>query len=975
MTKNIGREARRIDSTLEHCSEGRFSFRFSRLIWIIFVLLVLSYPVYGETIDYDVSEDETIDYCDGYVIEDSTIIDSEVTCTNISNSNVIDSKITNASQDIIESDVEYAVVSKKLLDSGKLYYDVTGYTYYGTRKLSDIYVDEIPPSPEGSAEPSHENIAPESAFHVIYSADSTGYHVTVDASSVGGGSSIELEDDGEDNDEEANDGTYTSRDIVVDSDISTGLKILTVSVDDKMGNQWEVNTSIYVDAEPPDGSIQIKTDDGETDVTESRIVYLHTEADDNVGIDGCRFANENENIEEKEFNTCEDIIPWALTDINGEKTVSYQVRDSTGLESAIYTDSIELNATELNEVPTIEMPSVYWGRPDHVNFTINYNDSVDLSEVTYQYKILADGVNITPWILSAVPKITHDGLNLSEDVNYSIIGRARLGTISPNGSIDFGLNMTPPDITKFTSSVEEDQWTSDPVIYFDLSSEGLDISGFSYRFSSTHATPNDNVDVNGEDAEVYLTGMSPGTYHFTAKVLTKGGLSSDVSNFTVRYDNVIPPAPESDSLAASGGGILTYNWSPVDPVSGVGDYNVQVATDSFFENIVETANASANATSYDYTADVSDTYYFRVRAISNSGLYSPYSTESDAYFDVRPPRFMNLKPSGRIISGEPILNLETNKPCECFYSKNFSQDGEIAEPFDLTGGNVHDARVALEDGEHTLAILCRDEAGIVNSTTTEVEVDKSIEPTEIYTSEEEPIEAYSSFDRDIMLEISDDEGGLGELSLSDFSFRIDGEDYARYTVNDLGGGEYVLSFQAPDSEGEYSAEICYRDELCLDDMTIEVTELRLRIAQVLEGDYVIKEESRLSHVDQDGVTYGMASESPGLFFESSVEENSLVMTSSLKDRNDFLFFVPDDVPKSTLRNKNRQLAREVFSSSMNPMFYSTSGEYQDVAVSLDYGNVLLDGRDEFPDGSHNILFTHGGYTEDGRINISISKDE
>ena len=944
------------------------------------VLAIILLPILALSVSANVIEDSEIDDCDGdNTIEGSTIIDSEIVCTDVIDSTIISSKITNATQEIVDSEIEYALISGDSLDSGKLYYGETGYTYYGPRKLADIYVHELPPSPEGTATVSREYVAPEREFFVTYSSGSTGYSVEVNASSVGAGDSIPLLDNGQGNDDRANDGVYTSQNITVgtvESGITTGEYELFITVDDNMGNQWELTTNINVDSEDPSGSLQITTTDDpeETDTTGSRVVYLHMTAEDNIAVDGCRIANQDEDIEDKPFRDCETLRPWVLPDINEDKTVYYQVRDHVGLKSEIYEDSIELNLSELEEAPLVEMPSVNWGIPDSVDFRVIYEDRIDTSEIVYEYRIMDESSNITPWKISETSRITHDGLDLQEGVDYSIVARARLGSISPEGSIDFGLNMTPPEITSFEPSVNDSEWTSDPVVFFEMAAEGLDIDGFTYRFSQDGSMPNQNVDVSGEEATIYLTGMSPGEHHFIVQVLTKGGLSSDPEEFLVRYDNTIPSPPSAERPAASGSGSMTYNWTAVDHISGVDYYNVQIATDDFFENIIEDTTESSGTLSYDFFAERSDTYFFRVRAKSNAGIYGPFSTEDGTYFDLHPPLFHEKKPIGRIASTTPVLHLTTSKPSECFYSKNISQDGMIGEPFDLTGGNVHEVRTSLDEGEHTLAFLCHDSSGNTNSTTTQVHVDESLSPTGIFLAQDDTVKAFSSHEQDIEVELRDSGGGIGELPLSAFSFHIDDDEYERFTVNDRGNGTYLVSFQAPDGEDEYSITICYKDNLCIDDISLETRELRLEMKARLIGEYVIHEDSRLSYTNYGNLLTGFASDSDKVHFESSTEDNVMVLSSVLDDGNNFVFFVPSDVPDDIFRQKNRQLSRGVFFESMSPKFQVASGEFLDLSLGLTYGRLVLDGGMELSRGDHSVLIRHDGRTDDDRINITIHRN-
>ncbi len=75
--------------------------------------------------------------------------------------------------------------------------------------------------------------------------------VRLDASGIGGGTSIVMRDDGTNGDAAANDGTYTSDIVLVSTGLATGIKIIQVTANDIANNLGSGAGSIYVDNHRP----------------------------------------------------------------------------------------------------------------------------------------------------------------------------------------------------------------------------------------------------------------------------------------------------------------------------------------------------------------------------------------------------------------------------------------------------------------------------------------------------------------------------------------------------------------------------------------------------------------------------------------------------------------------------------------------------------------------------------------------------
>jgi hypothetical protein len=101
---------------------------------------------------------------------------------------------------------------------------------------------------------------------------------------------------------------------------------------------------------------------------------------------------------------------------------------------------------------------------------------------------------------------------------------------------------------------------------------------------------------------------------------------------------------------ASNASILVFNWTSSYDVSGIEEYELQIATDIDFSNLVFDASVG-NTTTYAYTVPSGmQAYYGRVRARNGVSLYSIYSNELSDVVDITPPQFVFSKPAGVIVS-------------------------------------------------------------------------------------------------------------------------------------------------------------------------------------------------------------------------------------------------------------------------------------------------------------------------------------
>ena len=119
-----------------------------------------------------------------------------------------------------------------------------------------------------------------------------------------------------------------------------------------------------------------------------------------------------------------------------------------------------------------------------------------------------------------------------------------------------------------------------------------------------------------------ITGVGVGSYAFD--VVGDGGGENHTDNIMLTVSAALPGVP---TLSSPSNGALdlvvapTFNWSAV---AGTIDYDIQIATDSGFASIVDSANVTTNSYNGAYLYP-NTTYYWRVKSNNGCGS-SNYST-------------------------------------------------------------------------------------------------------------------------------------------------------------------------------------------------------------------------------------------------------------------------------------------------------------------------------------------------------------
>ncbi len=302
-----------------------------------------------------------------------------------------------------------------------------------------------------------------------------------------------------------------------------------------------ITTKTFEDSTPPNGTIVIYGPNG-TITTGTRSVFLNLTYDDDVGVDKCRWANDDPaNLTAQPWEECTTVKAWLLSEGEGNKTVYYQVKDIAG-NNATFNDSILYYYTQEYTPPGA--PVIYDGlEGDDIDWW-NSNSTLhahwdasgdDISTVRYKYRIINQTGCLEPscaWTdVGTATEATAEGLTLYEGANYSFEVLAYVSPAINSRSVSDGaiIDLTRPDTPIVNSSTHPDQdteygestadlnWTASDIIGSGVESG---IEGYSYILDRYPGTAPDEV--MEERFSETITAMRKGSYNQTLKANSTG---------------------------------------------------------------------------------------------------------------------------------------------------------------------------------------------------------------------------------------------------------------------------------------------------------------------------------------------------------------------------------------------------------------------------------------------------------------------
>jgi hypothetical protein len=812
------------------------------------------------TLSQDSNFDEPSD-CDTSTIASSTIesstltqseiVDSTIRTSVIDNSYISNSEIngsTLGSVTILNSQLCSGIsgfgaqISNNVIVTGSLSKD--GKNYFAPTRISTVCSGELTTT-VGYVAFNVTAASDNQPLGVYYVSSQTGNTVTADMSNFGAGD-ISLVDDGTGTDETAGDGIYTGGFSPVSTSGYDGYQDVTVSVV-AVSDSWDIQGSVLVDNTPLTASLTIYSITGDEFKTATPTVVLESIYNDNLGIDGCRFANElASNLVGLPFTQCKPTSYWSMDGTaNGTRRVFMEVRDLAG-NTLIVNDTIMFNTSLSNDITPPTRPAVYptASYTNEDSLTFKWYNSTDQEQV-----LLFNDLYFEYWLCTGSDCSLASSTTVDQEVTFSNLGlldntayylRVAAYNVenlySENAtSSSTRTDFTPPSVPTITTEVDPTNWNSGNVVFNFTATDTISgVQGFSTSVSRNSNILPDNVADNNKS--ISIGALPDGYYTFRVRAIDFAGNVGPIGNYTFRVDNTPPTVPQMRNFEqnATNSSLLTFNWTSSYDVSGIETYHLQIATDSEFTNTM--LNTTLNATSYTFAASSGATYFARVRALNGVGFWSLYSSEVSDTIDVTPPTILFKKPSGVIVSQEPTFVVRTDEVALCTYALNGSED-----IFDITNLRNNEGKVSLSsDGAYSYVITCTDVFGNQVTDSLDFTVDTSREPDSINIVEETVNQLYADQISLINFTLRDGATGLGEIALSTIDVYFNNElqllSNGDYSIADLGNGVYQLGLVAA-NRSSYSVKVMY-DELS-DSESFSVKDLTLETNCGDYCDYVL----------------------------------------------------------------------------------------------------------------------------------------
>jgi hypothetical protein len=390
-----------------------------------------------------------------------------------------------------------------------------------------------------------------------------------------------------------------------------GIKYVSYQIRDNMGLISHYFDSINLDTTPPTGSIIINNGDATT--TSTTVTLTLTYSEPTSGVDKVRYTNADAWGPEP----WEDPTPtksWILEPGVGEKHVSYQVRDNSGITSH-YFDFITL---EPNAPPTISIitgPTSGY-REDTITITATASDPNE-DELTYEWKIDQDPFDETS---STLPFTIEDDPNAVGPHIISVRAKDPNGGVSDWKTMDFttlNRNPTVESITGPTSGY------SDQAYAFNATGQDQENDTLTYEWQV------DGLGKSETNSLSHTFGLADSLGSHTIMVRVKDQLDaySDWSNLTFNLLAVDEPEPliasvtptsttitteeeATFTMSASGGtSPYTYQWyEGTNAISGETSTQLTVSKSSagsysYYCKVTDSESATSNSNTVTLTVN------------------------------------------------------------------------------------------------------------------------------------------------------------------------------------------------------------------------------------------------------------------------------------------------------------------------------------------------------------------------------------
>ena len=178
---------------------------------------------------------------------------------------------------------------------------------------------------------------------------------------------------------------------------------------------------------------------------------------------------------------------------------------------------------------------------------------------------------------------------------------------------------------------------------------GSGVSGYEYRVATDSVYGQIISNGTTENCSLTLDSLGYGSYYWQVRAIDISGNLSEwtPSKSFLVVDAVAPDTPTNLTLTVGENGqSLSAVWNAAyDDLmgSGINGYDVQLAKDSLFTNIVKSLSVTATNTTIEDLSNA--TYYMRVRSVDNAGNKSEWTEVKSVIIDrdITPPTVSNVK--------------------------------------------------------------------------------------------------------------------------------------------------------------------------------------------------------------------------------------------------------------------------------------------------------------------------------------------
>jgi len=912
-------------------------------------------------------------------------------------------------------------ISYNMLYVGSVTYNSS--IYYATVNISNIY--NFSSSTKGSLSFNATHIKNGSSLEITYEVDDSGYSATVNTTLLNS-------DIPELNLSELVSGTHRGS-LNVTSTV-TGIYNITATVRDPFNNQYILGEDLIIDNTFPTGSITINTtgtlnfDNISTEHTSSIHVILDLIFNDTYGVDKCRYNNDGNNY--SEWEECVNLREWSLPDIEGTRTVYYQILDNAG-NIVTYSDTIIYNKSGAGLDVTPPNPAivtddgVYQTNNTYIHIVLT-NASDPESEsigmpVTFYYKVRdVSNSTVVSWVyIGTLTDFNITGLTLDEGEMYYVdintTNGAGLGVISSSDGIS--LDSIVPSVVSVTGiNISTFSNNNSPRVVFNATDATSGVWSYSYVLDSDPSTEPDDVPELIDT--IQYTNMQDDVYYMHVKALDNAKNVGATSHYMFGIDIRPPSIPVMDNNISTNSSQVTFSWSrSTDGLSGIHSYYIQIREpdDSvFFEgnvgNVTSYTNASLNTT---------QTYFARVRARDIAGTFSAYSGSYET--DINPPTLSSLKPSGYIASHRPRLSVTTDEYAECKYQETSPILGD-EESFFFTNSTYHENKLKLNKTNTTYTYLfnCTDGSGnsATDSVTFSVLYDK-IPDSLWFTDTNEStyiVNEISTIDVNLTIDLSGTEYGLGEADLDNFRLVIDNKEI-KIAMQDRGAGKYEMKFEYKKA-GTFTIKVYYGDVSATSKL-ITFSQIPVSITYDESGDdgaggagagsadsgasgadsgassgdsgigsdvgiqssgstwdtsrIKVTIDNLMTYYDIDGrSTIGIGTDSSPM--DTSSTTASLSLSANFNDGNQYIFLTNTS---DEISNTERFLKDKAFHDLALPAFgLQPKTELYTIKTFFNYPGIRItsddfDSTNKIKKGPHGLLIVNNGFDSDGKKLIEV----